>query len=94
MADFTDDIPEARRETLTAGAEPSLAKSPFNLTPWLVIVAAALGLGGASAWWLRPSTPKAVEPQIGPTGAAIASETAAISAATPATREPLAPDRL
>lgn len=97
MADFTDDIPEARRETLTAGAEPSLAKSPFNPTPWLVLIVSALGLGGASAWWLRPSeadTPKAVEPQIDPTGAAIASETAAISAATPDPSEPLPSDSL
>ncbi|MEO0349677.1 MAG: M15 family metallopeptidase [Cyanobacteria bacterium P01_A01_bin.15] len=97
MADFTDDIPEARRETLSASAEPSLAKSPFKLTPWLVLIVAALGLGGASAWWLRPiksDTPKAVEPQIDPAGAAIASETAAISAATPDPSEPLPPDSL
>ena len=54
MANFTDDIPEARRETLTASAEPSLAKSSPKVTPWLVLGLAAVGLSGVGIWLLKP----------------------------------------
>lgn len=56
MANFTDDIPEARRETLIASTEPASVKSSFNIAPWIVLVLIVFGLGGASAWWLRPTT--------------------------------------
>ncbi|MEO0396421.1 MAG: D-alanyl-D-alanine carboxypeptidase family protein [Cyanobacteria bacterium P01_A01_bin.137] len=100
MANFIDDIPEARRETLVARTEPSVAKSSSGLVPWLLLITAVLGLGGLGIfWWLRPSPPVAnapadsatdsatadAPPPANPetTGAAIASESATVAAASP-----------
>lgn len=55
MTNFIDDIPEARRESLVAKAEPS-KQSSSGVAPWLLLVIAVLGLGGGlGAWWLRAS---------------------------------------
>ena len=90
MANFTDDIPEARRETQMASAEPSLAKSPSSVTPW-ILLAAILSLGSvAGIWWLKPgaNAPAAKSsssepPQATAELAAVAAEsTDAIAAAT------------
>lgn len=61
MAHSTDDIPEARRESLIVDAEPSLAKSSSSkLIFWLLLVFVGLGLGGATGfWWFRLRTPVA-----------------------------------
>lgn len=57
MANFTDDIPEARRETLIANAEPSLAKpSSSNGTAWILLAISILGLAGVGTWWFKPWT--------------------------------------
>ncbi|MEM1255713.1 MAG: M15 family metallopeptidase [Cyanobacteria bacterium P01_H01_bin.21] len=83
MANFTDDIPEARRETLMASAEPSLAKSPPKVTPWLVLGLAAMGLSGAGIWWLKPGAPapKAAPPSAAATtGSAVAAQQTVTSA--------------
>ncbi|MEL6936024.1 MAG: M15 family metallopeptidase [Cyanobacteria bacterium J06607_17] len=109
MANFIDDIPEARRETLVARTEPSVANSPSGFVPWLLLITAVLGLGGLGIfWWLRPSPPLANAPAdsaigdapVNPetTGAAIASESATVAAAspteTPANSEPDSPNSL
>ena len=82
MANFTDDIPEARRETLMASAEPSLAKSSPSITPWVLLGLAAVGLSGAGIWWLKPGA--SVEPVESPstnaTGSAAAAQTVAPAA--------------
>lgn len=52
MANFIDDIPEARREAPIARAEPSQPSSSFNPIPWVLGAVAILGIGGAAAWWL------------------------------------------
>ena len=89
MANFTDDIPEARRETLIASAEPSLAKPASNNPLWILVAIAILGLGGAGIWWFKPWTlvvdaPEPVEPTT--TGSAVAAEqTAADTADEPDT---------
>ena len=77
MANFTDDIPEARRETLITSAEPSLAKPSSNSTPWILLAISVLGLGSAGIWWFKPWTlvvdiPDPVEPAA--TGSAVAAE--------------------
>ena len=118
MANFIDDIPEARRETLVARTEPSVAKSSSSLVPWLLLITSVLGVAGLGIfWWLKPSPPLAnapadsatdsatadVPPPVNPgatetTGAAIASESATIAAAsptnTPANSEPDTPNSL
>ncbi|MGD1854950.1 MAG: D-alanyl-D-alanine carboxypeptidase family protein [Leptolyngbyaceae cyanobacterium] len=55
MANFIDDIPEARREALIARAEPAKPSSSFNPIPLLLGVVAILGIGGSAAWWLYSS---------------------------------------
>ncbi len=85
MANFIDDIPEARRESLIASAEPSLAKSSSSVTPWILLVLSALGLGGAGIWWLRPRAPLADVPEVEPTsttGSAVAAEPAEVPKST------------
>ncbi|ESA32398.1 d-alanyl-d-alanine carboxypeptidase [Leptolyngbya sp. Heron Island J] len=92
MANFTDDIPEARRETLISSPEPSLAKPASNSTAWILLVIAILGLAGAGIWWFKPWTsvvdiPEPVEPAA--TGSAVAAEQAIAASETAA---PPAPD--
>lgn len=52
MANFTDDIPEARREALIPLAEPSQPSSSFNPIPLLLGSVAILSIGGIAVWWL------------------------------------------
>ena len=95
MANFTDDIPEARRETLIASAEPSLAKPASNNTPWILVAIAILGLGGAGIWWFKPWTlvvnvPEPVEPTT--TGSAVAAEQTIAETTVPDNPETAATD--
>lgn len=103
MENFTDDIPEARRETLMASTEPVLANSPANITPWFFLTMAVLGLGGVGFWWLKPSTsltdaPDIEAPTATTTSSAVAAETpdstANTLAVTPDSNEPDTPNSL
>ncbi|MEM7064573.1 MAG: M15 family metallopeptidase [Cyanobacteria bacterium P01_B01_bin.77] len=55
MANFIDDIPEARREALIPIAEPSQSSSSSKLIPLLLGTVAILGIGGVAVWWLYSS---------------------------------------
>lgn len=80
MANFTDDIPEARRETLVIKAEPSRqSASPTAL--WLLVPAIVLGLVGAGVWWLKSDTPLVASSDPSSTGSAVAAENAAADVA-------------
>ncbi|MEO0868034.1 MAG: D-alanyl-D-alanine carboxypeptidase family protein [Cyanobacteria bacterium J06642_11] len=84
MANFTDDIPEARRETLMATAEPTVksASSVPSIAPWLLLAMAILGMAGAGVWWSKSNRAPAVvvEPTPATTGSAVAAETGTESA--------------
>ncbi len=69
MANFIDDIPEARRETLITSTEPA-AKSSSSVTPWVLLGLAILAVGGMGIWWLRPTAPQADIPEVEPTATA------------------------
>ncbi|MEM6254696.1 MAG: D-alanyl-D-alanine carboxypeptidase family protein [Cyanobacteria bacterium P01_D01_bin.156] len=72
MANFTDDIPEARRETLVAQAEPS-AQSSSSTKLWLLGVPVIFGVAIAGFWWFRSGTSIADSSE--PLTAAVAAET-------------------
>lgn len=76
MANFTDDIPEARRDTLAVSPEPSLAKSSPHVLLWILLAVVALGLAGAGVWWLRFRVPVAETPVEPANGSAVAAEPA------------------
>ncbi|MBT9316378.1 M15 family metallopeptidase [Leptothoe spongobia] len=101
MANFIDDIPEARRETLVARAEP-VQRTSSSFVPWLLLILAILGLGGGVGfWWLRmggANTSVAAEPEAASTetsstaseaeGAAAAAVVTSGPAVTPVSSEP------
>ncbi|NEQ55154.1 MAG: D-alanyl-D-alanine carboxypeptidase family protein [Leptolyngbya sp. SIO3F4] len=77
MTNFIDDIPEARRESLVAKAEPSKQPS-YDVAPWLFLAIAVVGLsGGFGVWWLRASGSA--------TSVAAATETPSDTSETPVT---------
>ena len=85
MANFIDDIPEARRETLLARDEPTQKPSTSSVTPWILMTFAVLGIGAAGIWWLSASGPTAsIRPSSAAADESVATELeTAISIETP-----------
>ncbi|MEM9152809.1 MAG: M15 family metallopeptidase [Cyanobacteria bacterium P01_F01_bin.3] len=96
MANFADDIPEARRETLVVKAEPVAARSSsLPMAFWLLVPTVAVGIIGAGIWWLKPnaSVIDASEPSPSTVGSAVAAETSEPTlAANPSTALPESAD--
>lgn len=91
MANFIDDIPEARRETLLASDEPTQKSATSSFTPWILTALAVLGLGTAGIWWLSASGPTASITSSDASAATDGETKAALeaSAAQPETTTPL-----
>ncbi|MEM7794979.1 MAG: M15 family metallopeptidase [Cyanobacteria bacterium P01_C01_bin.118] len=95
MANFIDDIPEARRETLLARDEPTQKASTAGVIPWVLMAFAVLGIGAAGLWWISTSGPTAsITPGPGTSAATDASAAAEpeTTAVPPAESDTTPPD--